>query len=68
MKVSKLNRVTPPVREVERDWAPLVHWGRSPFAPPDEIDGAKVGRMTLRRDPVTGAVIGFLDEPKQETN
>ena len=68
MKVHKLERTTPPVREPEKDWAPMVYWGRPAFTPPDEIDGAKVGRMTLRRDPVTGALVGFLDPAEKKEN
>ena len=68
MKVAKLNRTTPPVREAEKDWLPMIAWGRPPFAPVDEIDGAHVGRMTLRRDPVTGAVVGVLDDSPRKEN
>jgi hypothetical protein len=67
MKVSKLDRITAPVRELIDRW-PLVHWGKSLFGPDepgDEADGAKVGHMTLRRGP-DGRLYGFLDAPKKE--
>lgn len=64
MKVAKLDRATPPAPQAE---LPLVAWGKPPFAPDDEIDGSKIGRMTLRRDPATGAVVGLLDDPKKES-
>ncbi|MFI5258309.1 MAG: hypothetical protein ACHQ01_01680 [Candidatus Limnocylindrales bacterium] len=66
VKVSKLDRLTKPIRDAA-DAMPFFHWGRSPFAPPDEADGAHVGHMTLRRAP-DGTLVGFLDDPKKETN
>jgi hypothetical protein len=64
MKVSKLDRITQPVRELA-DWLPMVHWGRSPFADPDEIDGTHVGNMTLHRAP-DGTLYGVQDDPKNK--
>jgi hypothetical protein len=66
VKVSKLDRPTPPVREPEKDWRPLIAWGRGPFAPPDEADGAHVGGITLHRGP-DGRLYGVADA-KKETN
>lgn len=66
MKVSKLDRPTPLIREPTGDWAPIVHWGPSLLGPPDELDDAKVAGMTLHRDPVTGLLIGVMDEPEKK--
>jgi hypothetical protein len=66
MKVSKLDRITAPVRELIDHW-PLVHWGKSLFGPdePEEdLDGTHVGNMTLHRDPRTGIVFGVMDPQK----
>jgi hypothetical protein len=67
MKVSKLDRITAPVRELIDHW-PLVHWGKSLFGPSneDDPDSVHINGMTIRRDPVTGLLYGVLDAPKKE--
>ncbi len=64
MRISKLDRVTEPVRDLV-DRMPLIHWGRPLFAPPDEIDGTHINGMTLRRMP-DGSLMGVLDPPQKE--
>ena len=66
MKITKLDRITEPVRELV-DKMPLIHWGRPLFGPsePDEIDGTRINGMTLRRMP-DGSVVGVLDPPQKE--
>jgi hypothetical protein len=68
MKIAKLARVTPPVREPERDWRPFASWGDSALGPSDDdLDGAHVNGATLRRLP-DGTVISILDEPSPKEN
>ncbi len=44
---------------------PNFAWGRSPFAPPDEADGARVGGLTVRRTP-DGDLVGLVEPPEEK--
>jgi hypothetical protein len=50
----------PPAEPRPASGGALFVWGRSPFAPPDEVDGTRVAGYRLVRGP-SGALVGIRE-------